>query len=397
MIQAFQGYYESMLHATPTLTDDDARVLAELGTLREELKHLVASPRKWTGQLRRSLTAAAIAGSNSIEGIRVNLTDAEAAVAGEEPSDTDADTWRDVLGYRDALTYVQQLAEAREFSWHPMFLNALHHTMLKHQPEKWPGRFRPGEIRVTDSSTGQVVYTGPDDRDVPGLMTELADWLNEGDLDASPYVRAAMAHLNLASIHPWRDGNGRMSRCIHTLVMARNGELASEFSSIEEWLGMGRNTYDYYDALAAVQLGRYAPGAGDTLAWVRFNLRAHHLQAQRVRRRAEQAAKVWNALAAVAEEDGLPERTVAALFAALRSGSVRRTMYQQDEGLSTDQAARDLRMLTDRGLLRATGETKGRRYTPTSALENRGHVTLQAQGELPPLQEPYGNRPGPRE
>ncbi|MGH6653922.1 MAG: Fic family protein [Actinocrinis sp.] len=395
-----------MLHPVPKLSGDDERVLGELAELRERLKYLIAQPRKWTGLLRRTLTAAAIAGSNSIEGIVVNQSDAEAAVVGEDPTDTDADAWHDVLGYRDALTYVRQLAEAPEFSWHPMLFNGLHHIMLKHTPDTWPGRFRLGEIRVTDRATGDVVYTGPDADSVPALMAELSDWLNTGDLAAPPYVRAAMAHLNLASVHPWRDGNGRMSRCVHTLVMARCGELAPEFSSIEEWLGRGRNTYDYYDALAHVQRGRFAPGgggsgarsggkgAGDTLAWVRFNLRAHHLQAQLVQRRAEQASRLWTSLADLAEVEKLPGRTVTALYEAVRNGAVRRTLYQHDEELSTDQAARDLRMLTARGLLEARGETKARRYFVTPALIDRTSRAFEAWGELAPLREPYGDRRG---
>lgn len=379
-----------MLHMTPKLTGDDARVLDELSAMREELKHQIAHPRKWTGLLRRSLTAAAIAGSNSIEGIRVNQSDAEAAVAGEEPTEAGADDWADVLGYRDTLTYVQQLTEAREFSWHPMFLNALHHIMLKHRPDKWPGRFRPGDITITEHATNAVVYTGPDAEDVPALMAELTDWLNEGDLDAPSYVRAAMAHLDLASIHPWRDGNGRMSRTVHTLVLARCGELAPEFSSIEEWLGIGRNTYDYYDALAHVQRGRYTPSKDDdTLAWVRFNLRAHHLQAQLVQSRVDQAAKLWMALSDVADSENLPERTVTALYEAVRGGAVRRTMYQRDEALSNDQATRDLRTLTDRGLLAAKGETKGRRYEATSKLSDLASRSYQAKGSPAPLREPY--------
>jgi Fic family protein len=272
-----------------------------------------------------------------------------------------------------------------------MFLNALHHIMLKHRPDKWPGRFRPGDIAITEHATNTVVYTRPDADDVPALMAELADWLNEGDLDAPSYVRAAMAHLDLASIHPWRDGNGRMSRTVHTLVMARDGELAPEFSSIEEWLGIGRNTYNYYDALAHVQRGRYAPDKGDdTLAWVRFHLRAHHLQAQLVQIRTEQAAQLWLALTDVAESENLPERTVTALYEAIRGGAVRRTMYQHDEDLSNDQAARDLRTMTDRGLLAARGETKGRRYEATSRLRNLTFHGSKARGDAtPPLREPY--------
>ena len=313
-------------------------------------------------------------------------------MAGEEPNDTDAETWNDVLGYRDALTWGRQMADAREFAWHPMMLNGLHYIMQKHRPNVSPGRFRAGEISVTDTSTGTTVYRGPDADDLPALMTELTDWLNEGDLDTYAHVRAAMAHLNLVSIHPWRDGNGRMSRCVQTLVMAREGELAPVFSSIEEWLGTGRNTYDYYDALAYVQRGRFAPGDGDTLAWVRFNLRAHHLQAQLVRRRTEQASKLWIALVDLAEKEKLPERNVTALYEAIRGGAVRRSLYQRDEDLSVDQAARDLRELTARGLLDAKGETKGRRYEAAPALTERAYSAYQAQGEPAPPREPYGTR-----
>lgn len=56
-------------------------------------------------------------------------------------------------------------------------------------------------------------------------------------------VRAAVAHFILVRIHPWADGSGRMSRALQTLLLAREGVMAPEFSSIEEWLGQASNTY----------------------------------------------------------------------------------------------------------------------------------------------------------
>ena len=53
-----------------------------------------------------------------------------------------------------------------------------------------------------------------------------------------------MAHLNLVMIHPFEDGNGRMSRALQSLVLARDHIVAPEFASIEEYLG--RNTPAYY-------------------------------------------------------------------------------------------------------------------------------------------------------
>lgn len=87
----------------------------------------------------------------------------------------------------------------------------------------------------------------PDVDTVPALMTELVDWLNADD-GSHPLVRAAMAHLQLVSVHPWADGNGRMSRSPQTLMIAREGVLAPEFSSIEAWLGRPGNTWEYSSA-----------------------------------------------------------------------------------------------------------------------------------------------------
>jgi hypothetical protein len=82
-----------------------------------------------------------------------------------------------------------------------------------------------------------------------------------------------MAHLHLVSIHPWADGNGRLSRSLQTLLIAREGILAPEFSSIEGWLGRPGNTWEYYRELAS-RGATYEP-AQDVSSWVRFNLVAY--------------------------------------------------------------------------------------------------------------------------
>ncbi|RGC68470.1 Adenosine monophosphate-protein transferase SoFic [Micromonospora sp. MW-13] len=356
-----------MLHSAPRLTSEDERVLAELETMREALRYRVAEPRRWSGHLRRSLIAHAIQGSNSIEGYQIGLDDAVAAVTGEDPMETSPGIWGVITGYRDVLTYVQQLGHSREFAWYHMLLNSLHFMMMRHELAKWPGRYRPGDIYVDESHTGRRVYTGPDADEVPSLVSELVDWLTGGESDSPLLVRASMAHLNLVKIHPWRDGNGRMSRCLHTLVLARDGVLAPEFSSIEEWLGAGRNTYAYYDVLAEVGGTSWRP-ANDTGPWIRFCLSAHHQQAQLVRQRLDQAARLWELLDDRVRQGGLPERVVSALQLAATGGRVRRTVYQRDEALTDDQAVRDLRALVRAGFLQQHGQTRGRYYVASGTL-----------------------------
>ena len=84
--------------------------------------------------------------------------------------------------------------------------------------------------------------------------------------------RVSTADVHLVSVDPWADGNGRMSRPLQTLLIAREGVLAPEFSSIEAWLGRPRRTWAYYGELQ----GRgpvYRPGQ-DVSGWIRFNLTA---------------------------------------------------------------------------------------------------------------------------
>ena len=74
-----------MLYATPLLDSDDLRVLDEIETMRHALRHMLRATPHWTRQLRRNLTARAIAGSNTIEGYAATVDDVEALMSGEEP------------------------------------------------------------------------------------------------------------------------------------------------------------------------------------------------------------------------------------------------------------------------------------------------------------------------
>lgn len=197
-------------------------------------------------------------------------------------------------------------------------------------------------------------------------------------------VRGAMAHLNFVMIHPFRDGNGRMARVLQTLVLATDDILEPEFSSIEEWLGA--NTRAYYDVLAATGQGAWNPQR-DATAWVKFSLRAHHQQAQTLRRRFRDAENVWSALDGLVATTGVPERSVDALFDAALGIRIRRSTYVNRTGVEERTATRDLAALATAGLLSPEGTTRGRGryYLPGELLQN---VVREARGERT-LVDPY--------
>ncbi len=358
----------AVLFVAPELGPEEERALARISELRTQLRFFVAEPRRWAGLLRRTMLARAILGSNSIEGYIVNLDDALAAVEGEQPLDARQETWDAVVGYRNAMTYVLQMASDAHFELNEALLKSLHFMMISYDLRKSPGKWRPGSIFVRDDATGDVVYEGPDAENVPDLMHELVLGLQAEDPSTPALVRAAMAHLNLVMIHPFSDGNGRMARCLQTLVLAREGIVASEFSSIEEYLGA--NTEAYYAVLAAVGSGQWHPDR-DARPWIRFTLAAHYRQAQTVLRRVKESEALWELIEQlVSTKSKVAERTIPALFDAASGRRIRRSGYLAviGEELSEPVATRDLRSLVDAGLLEAFGEKRGRYYVATPAL-----------------------------
>lgn len=353
-----------MLFPMPRIGADDGRVLAEIDSMRGELRHRVLSvPAKWRDGLRKFLTADAVAASNSIEGFRVSTVDVADLIEGEHDVDVSAEDRDETLAYQRMMTYVQTLHDVPDFEYDKGLLNGLHWMLQghRHTAAKPAGQWRRGPVYVTDARDPSIAaYTAPDAARVPGLMAELVDWLNAGD-DAHPLVRAAMAHLHLVSIHPWSDGNGRMSRSLQTLMIAREGVLAPEFSSIEAWLGRPGNTWEYYRELGA-RGSTYSPDQ-DVASWIRFNLVAYHQQAQAVRNRLERAGRVWTILDDFCRDRRFDERMISALHDVAMTGRVRRLRYERAEGLSRQQAQRDLRDLVAAGVFQSVGRTRARYYT----------------------------------
>lgn len=355
-----------MLFEIPNLSARDLDVVEGLEAHRASLRSFLSTPRRWKGQLRRNLRARAVRGSNSIEGYDVSLDDALALVEGDEATDADSRTVLEVTGYRNAMTYIQQLADDTHFQLDQSLPRALHFMMLGHDLTKGPGSYRPGPIFVRNEDADETVYEGPPAEHVSKLMAELVERTSVDLLTDTPvFVTAAMAHLNLVMIHPFRDGNGRMARALQTLILARNQILSPEFSSIEEWLG--RNTAVHYEVLAEVGKGSWHP-ENDATPWVRFNLRAHHMQAQTVLDRVNEAEELWTRLHTLAEELRLPDRAISALYEAALGLRVRRSRYQEEVAIEDATAGRDLRIMAERGLLIAQGQTRGRYYLGSTEL-----------------------------
>lgn len=367
---------------TPDPDLEDQQVIGEIHDVRAALADVLRAPKRWDGLLRRTSAARAIQGSNTIEGYTVSDEDAVAAVDDEPPLTADEATWAEIIGYRRVLTFVLNVATEPGFVIDEAVLKSMHFMLLEHDLKSTPGRYREREIYVRDDRREVNVYEGPPGEEVPELMRALSDSLSTSTSD-DPLVRGAMAHLNLVMIHPFRDGNGRMARSLQTMVLAQDQLVEPTFSSIEEWLG--RNTQDYYDVLAATGRGAWHP-QNDATLWVKFNLRAHHIQAQTVRRRFREAETMWEEIDRLLKTHKLNERVGQALFDALLGLRVTRPSYRKLTELDERTATRDLVHAAEIGLLSARGERRGRYYLAGEPLQA---IRTGVQSARQPVDDPY--------
>jgi len=373
-----------MIYEEPELTQADRHVLELIKEQRNKLSMYTSyNPRRWMGSLRKATLARAIRGSNSIEGYDASLDEVMAAVEEEPPLDEKTETWLAINGYRSAMTYILQTCQDPTFEFGKQFLKSLHFMMIQWDMSKSPGQWRTREIFVVDDRLPDPVYEAPNHEMVDGLVDELVAYVRS-ESDTSVLVKAAMAHLNLTMIHPFRDGNGRMARALQTLVLSQDGLVHPIFSSIEEWLG--RNTPDYYKALERMSDGDWSPELSAS-SWVRFCLNAHYQQALTTIRRHEEYEALFERIEALIERKGVHERSIIPLFDAALGMRVTNSRYQREADVSVHIATRDLRSLVEVGLLEPKGEKRGRHYSGSPELKTHRSETRVRR----PMPDPYSD------
>lgn len=370
-----------MIYREPILEESDREVLALIAKQRQRLAAQTQhNPRRWSGSIRRRTFAKAIQGSNSIEGYNASVDEAIGIVE-DEPIDERTETWYALSGYRAALTYIMQAAKDPDFEFNKQLFKSLHFMMIGYAMNKNPGQWRPGAIWVVNSKRNERVYEAPDRELIEPLIKELCAYI-QADTQQDLLVKAAMVHLNLTLIHPFSDGNGRMARAMQTLMLALDGLIHPVFSSIEEWLGT--NTDEYYQILGQTAQGSWSPerSAQD---WVRFCLKAHYQQASTLLRRHDEYEQLYDMIENIVAEHGLNKRMSLPLFDCALGMSLTNARYQEDAEVTNHIATRDLRTLSDLGLLDARGETRARKYhAGKQLLEARRRVRIER-----PVRDPY--------
>jgi Fic family protein len=224
----------------------------------------------------------------------------------------------EVKGYYAALDEVERLA-ARGERVSEAAVRRLHALVMGGGRRRVkPTLYRDGQNVIRDSRSNAIVYLPPEARDVPRLMGQFILWLNA---DASPGeelpvpVKAAIAHYQFATIHPYYDGNGRTARLLTTLVLHLGGYGLKGLYALEEYYA--RNLGDYYEALTIGPSHNYYLGRSesDITRWIAYFTDGMADSFEKVREQASREAKSGAAdMAATLRNLDARQRKVLTLF-----------------------------------------------------------------------------------
>jgi Fic family protein len=210
--------------------------------------------------------------TSQIEGERLDLEAVRSSVARRlgldigalSPSDRHVDGMVDVV--LDAtVNYAQPLTIERLFGWHAALFPTGYSGHTRIQVGQWRTD-ASGPMEVVSGPVGRekVHFTAPPAASLPAQAQIFLEWF-EAAPAGDALVKAGLAHLWLVTLHPFDDGNGRLSRAVGDMALARAEGTPQRFYSLSAQIQRERKTY--YDQLEATQ-----KGALDVTAWLRWFL-----------------------------------------------------------------------------------------------------------------------------
>lgn len=203
--------------------------------------------------LRRSLRVRTIQASLQIEGNTLTEEQVTAVLEGRRVSAPE----RDLREVRNAIACYEKLSK-----WAPG--NAKHllaaHKVMMAGLVKQPGAWRSKGVGIAKGD--QIAHIAPPAARVPGLMETLLKWVHT-DTEVPAPIRAAICHYEMEFIHPFEDGNGRMGRLWHSLILQRHHPL---FAQVPVESAIRDRQADYYAVLGQCDK------AGHSTAFIEFAL-----------------------------------------------------------------------------------------------------------------------------
>ncbi|MET7013216.1 Fic family protein [Uliginosibacterium flavum] len=303
--------------------------------------------------LRRVATIESIGSSTRIEGSKLSDREVEKLLSNLEIKSFDTRDAQEVAGYAELMDLV--FSSWPEIPVSENHIKQLHQILLRHsEKDAWHrGNYKTNSNSVAafDENGSQIgiVFQTASPFDTPRLMTELVTWIQTeretGRLH--PLLIIALSVVVFLEIHPFQDGNGRLSRVLTTLLLIQSGYAYVPYSSLESVIELNKEAY--YLALRQTQ-GTIRTEAPNWQPWLVFFLRSLAEQVRRLEKKVEREKLVLATM---------PERSLQIVEFAREHGRVTIGEATKLTGASRNTLKQHFRTLVERGHLNQHGSGRG--------------------------------------
>ncbi len=275
---------------TLEITPEILSLIAELDEFKGAWRALGALAPERLSALRRVATIESIGSSTRIEGSRLSDQEVARLLNNIEIKKFDTRDEQEVAGYADVMNTVYSHADAIDLTEN--HIRQLHRDLLAYsgKDERHRGHYKtnPNHVSAFDIDGNElgVVFETASPFDTPRLMAELVQWTRNAleEKALHPLLVIALFTVVFLEIHPFQDGNGRLSRILTTLLLLRAGYAYVPYSSLESVIEQSKE--GYYLALRNTQ-GTIRTDAPDWQPWILYFLRGLKKQKQRLETKIE--------------------------------------------------------------------------------------------------------------
>lgn len=339
------------------ITPDLLKLVAEIDEFKGTWKVTQSLSPERLQSLRHVATIESIGSSTRIEGAKLSDHEVELLLQGLEDRSFGSRDEQEVAGYAQAMDMVFE--HSTDLALTENYIKQIHRELLRHSGKDayHRGEYKkfPNNVEAFDGAGKSlgVVFEAISPFDTPREMEDLVRWTREtlDDESLHPLIVVGVFAVVLLAIHPFQDGNGRLSRVLTSLLLLRAGYSYIPYSSLESVIE--KNKQAYYLALRRTQ-GALKSDAEDWLPWLRFFLTALKRQKDHL------AVKL--SVQHTAQLEGLSKESLAILDYVSREGRITTAEALKLTGIPRPTVRLRLSQLTEAGHLVARGKGRGACY-----------------------------------
>lgn len=339
---------------TPTFTIS-SKLLKDIGLI-EGAKAVIESAAllpAWEAKFKEDAELRAVHYGTHVEGNELNLEEVRKVMEGKEIVARDRDI-KEVINYRKVIEYIEKANTYTE-----KILKDLHKLTVKGiVPEDEEGEYRHVQVVLRDVLTGDIVHRPCPAVEVPFQMEDFFEWLNSPTAsDIHPVIKAGIIHYAIVNIHPFTEGNGRVSRAMATLILLNEGYDIRKLFSLEEYYDKNVGAY-YYAIKTADQNPNH-----DLTNWLEYFCEGVAIEFNRVKNQVQHLSLDLKLKAQVGKQIFLNNRQIKIIEQIENIGYLSNQQFKDLLPMvSEDTVLRDLKDLLEKKIIKKKGKTKAARY-----------------------------------